>query len=734
MKTSNSVFKRYAPFIQEYIYKKGWKELRAVQKEACDAILDTKGHVIIASGTASGKTEAAFFPILTLLDRNPSESVGILYIGPLKALINDQFSRLSEMLKEAQIPVWPWHGDIPQNQKDKVMQEPEGIIQITPESLEALLMRHPTDAVKLFSDLRFIVIDEIHALMGVDRGLQLLSLMSRLDRMIGHIPRRIGLSATLNEYDSALKYLSSGSKLGGTVVGVGIEKRPISIGVESFALERNTKNEPEGREVINKFNQFIYDHCYDKKAILFTNSRSNAEQVIADMKQIAKQSNQRDIFYVHHGSVSKELREQTEETLREREGPTVASATLTLELGIDIGDLDLTIQLGAPFSSASFVQRLGRSGRRTGRSKMLFVDLNEFDETMLTVSQKIEGLPWSLLQSIAIIQLYREAHWVEPFKVKEKPFSLLVQQTLSILYGKGSMLPKELAANILTLPPFKGRITAEEYQQLLRAFIEKEVLIRLDNGELLLGQQGERLTNFFTFYSIFEGKMSYRVKSGQKDIGTVERCPSPGEVFSLGGGSWRVDVVDRDKKIVFVSRHGKGEPPSWRSSSSHTAGEIIQRVRQVLLEDDNYGGYLLSGAEAELEKARTHARKNRLIQKKIIPVNENKFILIPWCGTKELETIKRLLNSGLKKELEVLEVKNNKYYLEITSLLNPRLFIEKAKSAEINIEDPNIVLGPKDSPIIDKYDELVPTPLLRKAFLKNEMDVPAALEILRSLD
>lgn len=236
MKTSNSTFKRYAPFIQEYIYKKGWKELRAVQKEACDAILDTKSHVIIASGTASGKTEAAFFPILTLLHRKPSKSVGILYIGPLKALINDQFSRLSEMLKEAQIPVWPWHGDIPQNQKEKVMQEPEGIVQITPESLEALLMRHPNDAVRLFSDLRFIVIDEIHALMGVDRGLQLLSLMSRLDRMIGHIPRRIGLSATLNEYESALKYLSSGSKLGGTVVGVGIEKRPISIGVESFAF------------------------------------------------------------------------------------------------------------------------------------------------------------------------------------------------------------------------------------------------------------------------------------------------------------------------------------------------------------------------------------------------------------------------------------------------------------------------------------------------------------------
>ena len=196
---SNSAFERYAPFIQEYIYRKRWTDLREVQVEACDAIMDTNKHVIVASGTASGKTEAAFFPILTILEKNPSTSVGAMYIGPLKALINDQFERLNELLDDREIPVWPWHGDISQSTKRKALQVAQGILQITPESLEALLMRHPGDACRLFSDLRFIVIDEIHALMGEDRGLQVLCLIARLEKLTGCRPRRIGLSATLND-------------------------------------------------------------------------------------------------------------------------------------------------------------------------------------------------------------------------------------------------------------------------------------------------------------------------------------------------------------------------------------------------------------------------------------------------------------------------------------------------------------------------------------------------------
>ena len=175
---SNPAFNRYARYIREFIYRKQWVDLRDVQVEACEAILDTDNHVIIASGTASGKTEAAFFPVLTLLEQAPSESIGVIYIGPLKTLINDQFKRLNELLEEEHIPVWSWHGDVSQSHKKNAVKTAKGVLQITPESLEALLMSHPKDACKMFSDLRFIVIDEIHALMGVERGLQVLCLPS----------------------------------------------------------------------------------------------------------------------------------------------------------------------------------------------------------------------------------------------------------------------------------------------------------------------------------------------------------------------------------------------------------------------------------------------------------------------------------------------------------------------------------------------------------------------------
>lgn len=301
---SNSAFERYAPFIQEYIYRKSWTDLREVQVEACDAIMDTNKHVIVASGTASGKTEAAFFPILTILEKNPSTSVGVMYIGPLKALINDQFERLNELLDDREVPVWPWHGDISQSTKRKALQVAQGILQITPESLEALLMRHPGDACRLFSDLRFIVIDEIHALMGEDRGLQVLCLIARLEKLTGCRPRRIGLSATLNDYRPAMAYLSAGSSVGAIAVGITSHKRTISLCVESFPV---AEDEKQAEQDLQKYYEFLYDNCHTKKCLVFANSRGNVEDVIAHMKYIAKQRGERDVFYVHHGLLNSKV-------------------------------------------------------------------------------------------------------------------------------------------------------------------------------------------------------------------------------------------------------------------------------------------------------------------------------------------------------------------------------------------------------------------------------------------
>ena len=206
-----SLFKRYAPFIQDFIYRNHWESLRAIQVAAGEVIFDSDDNLLLSASTASGKTEAAFFPILTLFQEEMPRSVGALYIGPLKALINDQFLRLNELCREAGIPVWHWHGDVARSQKSRLLKNPSGILQITPESLEALLLRRHSEIPHLFGDLRFVVIDEVHSLLRGDRGGQTLCLMERLSRLAGVNPRRIGLSATIGDPERTGRFLSMGT-------------------------------------------------------------------------------------------------------------------------------------------------------------------------------------------------------------------------------------------------------------------------------------------------------------------------------------------------------------------------------------------------------------------------------------------------------------------------------------------------------------------------------------------
>lgn len=719
---SKTAFERYAPFIREYIYRKNWTDLREVQVESCDAILDFDDHVIIASGTASGKTEAAFFPILTTLWENPSDSIGVIYIGPLKALINDQFKRLSELLEESYISVWPWHGDVSQSMKKRALKEAQGILQITPESLEALLMRRPGEAKSLFSDVRFIVIDEIHALMGTDRGLQVLCLLSRLEKITNCYPRRIGLSATLHDYEPAKYFLALGTKRSVCAVGIKQHKRTISLGIESFLLPKDSL---KSEKIIREYNEFIYKNSCKKKCLIFTNSRGNAEKIITELKSIAYERQEEDVFFVHHGSVSATLRREAETALRERKGAAVTAATLTLELGIDIGDLDSTIQIGAPYSCASFVQRLGRSGRRTGKSQMLFVNI--FGESSGNIFEKI---PWELLRAIAIIQLYSEEKWVEPFEIKRKPFSLIAHQTLSILMTYGELSPPELARKVLLLPAFHNLITLDEYRELLRYMLENDYLQRMENAGIILGMKGEKITNHYSFYAVFQDEQVFHVYSQEGEIGTLDNCPTIGEVFILAGRTWKVVEVDDNRKIIYVCPIKNKRIPVWNGSGGYIHTKVVQKIRQILMEDIRYR-YLCPNALKLLEEARKMARNAGILEKNIIPYSKNSFYLCPWVGSKEMQTIKRLLSCGLKDSLQIYSVSGGNHYLQITSCMSANGMVEKFHQLSLDFHDPDMVLPRSQVPRIDKYDGMVPDNLLRKAFLYNELDVESAVDILR---
>ncbi|MDR2663874.1 MAG: DEAD/DEAH box helicase, partial [Treponema sp.] len=520
-------YSRLAPFIREYVYGERWSALRAIQEEAIREVFDRRGHLLIAAGTASGKTEAAFFPVLSALAAARRRGPGplVLYISPLKALINDQARRLEKILapgkepgREADIAVWRWHGDIPGNHKSRFLADPSGVLLITPESLESLLLRHQRKLKTLFAGLRFTVIDEVHAFMGSDRGSQLLCQLARIEEAVrvaaaadaagpdtAGTVRRIGLSATLGDYDGARRWLSRGTALSAALIRDETPGRKLSIALDCGK---------DGAELYRS----LYDQCRNKRAVVFTNSRLEAEECAASLASLGRSLGEPGVFRVHHGSISAALRDEAEEELKSGEGPGVTCATATLELGIDIGGLDRIIQLGPPWSVSAFVQRLGRSGRRSGRAEIFFSLRDEIPQG--------PGLPWDLLRTAAVIQLYLEEKWIEPPEEKPLPYSLLVHQILGILASMGEQGPEELARRVLALPPFE-QIGSGDFRLLAGWLRNCGMIQKTPEGRLILGLEGEGIVNRHSFYSVFPGEETFRVILEGREIGTVNFAPDP---------------------------------------------------------------------------------------------------------------------------------------------------------------------------------------------------------------
>lgn len=729
-------FSRLAPFIQEYIYNHNWTELRPVQIAACQAIFDTDAHLLIAAATAAGKTEAAFLPILTLLHENPSSTIGALYIGPIKALINDQFERLHSLLKEADIPVWHWHGDVSQSHKNKLLKNPRGILQITPESLESLLINKYHDIKRLFGDLRFVVIDEIHAFMGTERGCQILCQLARLEYLTQKQPRRIGLSATLGDYALAEEWLRSGSKK--SVITPKIERgnRQVRLAVEHFFVsvddefwgEKNRRDaeSAERREErkydwdIGVYERYIFNLSKNRKCLIFANNKSQTEAVIASLRKIAMREGEADIYHVHHGSISASLRQIAESAMREPNRPAVTAATLTLELGIDIGYLERVIQLEAPLSVASFLQRLGRTGRRGEVADMRFVCA---ENEVLSEATLPEQIPWQLLQCIAIIQLYLEEKWIEPIKPVRYPFSLLYHQTMSIVVAVGEISPATLAQKVLNLPAFTA-VSRDDLKLLLRHLIDINHLQLTEEGKLILGLAGERVVGKFQFYAVFPDNEEFLVKQGATEIGSIP-LPSPvGNQFALAGRTWEVVEVDFKKKIILVKQVEGQASIFWHGGSGTIHTRILQRMRQVLFEDTEYP-YLQTNAMKRLRVVRELARNSGLDQKNILLLAKNKCCIFPWMGTVAYRTLERLLNMSCRESLAIKSISGvNPYYLiiKIDKTKVNSLYPEILSLCEQRITTENL-LNDAEAPEIQKYDKFIPHALLRKAFASDHLDM-----------
>jgi ATP-dependent Lhr-like helicase len=723
-------FFRLAPFIQEFIYTHGWTELRAIQIEACRVIFETDAHLLLATGTASGKTEAAFLPVLTILFNDPPESVGVLYIGPTKALINDQFIRLNDLLQEANIPVFHWHGDVPLTEKMKVLNNPQGVLQITPESLEALLMHRKTQLQKLFGDLRFVIIDEVHVFMNSDRGRQILAQLGRLKVYHKQEPRRIGLSATLGDYSEVEEWLRSGSTRPVITPRVSAGEQKIRLALEHFFIAKmeKTTREPENEPVVNPYYEYIFDNTWKRKCLIFSNSKEEAESMLSSLRLVAKAKKAPDFYHMHHGSISAPLREMAEDAMRSPYLPAIVAATTTLELGIDVGPLERIIQLEAPYSVSSFLQRLGRSGRRGNPQEMIMVFKEEEPIGHEILPQQF---PWMLLQGIAIIQLYLEERWIEPLRLVRYPFSLLYHQTMAILASQGELRFSELAERVLQLPPFV-HIPIEDLKELIRHLIKIDHIEQTEEGGLIVGLKGEDVVRSFRFYAVFPDDDEYSVKEGSEEIGSVAYPPPPGERFGLAGKTWEVLDVDQKRKIILVRGVEGKALTTWPGPYGVIHTRIKQRMKQVLFEDLEYS-YLQPKARARLKEARNLARMVGLEQNHILALGGNTYALFPWLGTRSFRTITRVIKHLLASKLGISNVEGEPSNYLIFKMEKGN--VEELRQRLVALANegiaPESLLGGNEAPVMQKYDQYIPGKLLRKAFAYDHLDVEEFSQIVK---
>lgn len=700
-----NVFDQLAPFIKDYIYKNKWDEMREIQVAACDIIFNSKDNLLLASGTASGKTEAAFLPILTELYNEPSASVGVLYVSPLKSLINDQFERLEELLQEIDIPVNKWHGDVGYNKKKKLMDKPEGILQITPESLEVMLLHRKADVIKLFSDLRYIIIDEVHYFMANERGIQLLSILERIERLAQINPRRVGLSATLGDYVCASQWLNAGKNQKCIVPETGKTRKTLRLRMEYFDLYKTVGNG-------EKYYNFIYEVTLGKKCIIFANSRKQTEHTIAMLKKIAESRHTEDIYRIHHGSIAASIREETEREMKESEKRLVTGATVTLELGVDIGRLDRVVQLQSTHTVSSFVQRLGRCGRRGKPAEMFFA----FAKNTKLNDDVVQNIDWDFINGIASIQLYIEEQWIEPGYIPKLPLSLLYHQTMSYVASMGEVTASNLAQFMLTLYPFK-HVTQEQYKKLLQHMLEIDHLEKSESGGIIIGLKGEKHINHYEFCTVFISQVEYTVNYDNRKIGTVETLYPVDWQFQLGGHSWKVVSNSEKSKMIYVIPVAGISDNNWRSPVIVDKDtKVLQKMKAVLTEDVRYA-YLSEDAYEELKEMRLMFRNSNLDRNTIIESADKKSMKIfPWIGTKGL----RVLKYALREHDIECDINYTGIWLDVGAVLSKNVLTETINKIcgegkkQLILEDGEEIAG--------KYNPYISQNLLAEQFYIDALD------------
>lgn len=616
--------------IRKFIRDKGWEQLRPIQTAAIIKILASDDNFILASRTASGKTEAAFLPILSKVDfKQPG--VQILYISPLIALINDQFYRIEELCKYLDITVTKWHGEANKTLKDRLIRQPNGIVLITPESLEAMFVNKPFNVKQLFSNLKYIVIDEIHSFIGTDRGIQLKSIISRLQRVNSKTFSIVGLSATIGDYNEAKRF--TGNELKTKVL---LDRTAKDINVVFRFFENHKADLP--LELLKD----LYIETKDNKVLIFPNDRGRAEEVAVKLKMISSRVKGHSNYFSHHSSVDKEVREYVEYFAKNNQRQNFCiSCTSTLELGIDIGTVDEVVQIDATHSISSLIQRVGRSGRKDDESSNLYL---------------YATTGWNLLQSIACWLLYTEG-FIEPPRKNEKPYDILLHQALSIAKGHSGILLTDLVKQLKNNSAF-NQVEVYEIEIILNQLIEIDFLEKL-KSEVIIGIEGEKIVNSRDFYSVFKTEENFKVINAGNTVGEIPFSPQiiEDENILLSAKIWKIRNVDHKAKRIDVVPTSDGKKPMFFGSSADIHPKIREKMMEILFSNVTFD-FLDQASSDELEKMRKEFAIFKITDVKnerLLLLSDLHAELFTFTGTRINRTFQLLLNiTGIKSTMDAI--------------------------------------------------------------------------------
>ena len=547
--------------IQHYIYDKGWSKLTRIQNASIKQIANTDHNLILSAPTASGKTEAAFIPAVNGVE-DWNTGLKIVYISPLKALINDQFQRISELCLYLDVPITRWHGEASQSEKRKIIKDPKGILLITPESIEGMLVNRSEEAQQLFQGVEWIIIDELHSFLGTERGIHLQSLIQRISLFMQN-PRFIAMSATLSKIDFSYAKNFFGSNRH-TDILVDSDKNDLLVTIDYTSGEA-------GPFISRKSLAAIYQYSQKETMLVFPNSRNKVEEITHKLEKMATKENLPIRYFAHHSSVDKVLREEVEFFAKNNEQDLFTiTCTSTLELGIDIGTVDSVVQYSSPPSTSSLSQRLGRSGRRTHQS----------------ILHIVEDDPWDMLQTYSALDLL-ERKEMDATEMIVMPYNALAHQIMATLFQKTSV-PLEQLRQMNKFFPVWAEISDADLATLIDYMVEKE-FIEIMGEEAIVGLEGEQMLRFREFYAMFLTTSDFSVHYQHERIGSLPFTPDI-QIESkilLAGRVWNVKDIDIKAKRIMVDKTTEGKAPKFISDAGFVSNEVRENM-EMLLKNETY--------------------------------------------------------------------------------------------------------------------------------------------------